>query len=51
MDISICIGQGLQRLPQMINIWVDTPLSRRRIERILSQVHRLSGRYLFQAFS
>jgi len=44
MNTSICIRQSLQLLPQIVNVWVDAPLSQ-----ISSQVCKLSGWYSFKA--
>jgi hypothetical protein len=49
MNTFIYIRQGLQRLPQMINISVNAPLSWRKMKGISSQVCKLSRWYSFQA--
>jgi hypothetical protein len=45
MDTFIYTGRGLQRLPQIVNVWIDAPLSRKMMKGISSQVCRLSERY------
>ena len=42
MDTSIYTGLGLQLLPHMVNVWVNTPSSQKTMEGISSQVCILS---------
>ena len=50
MDTSICIRQGLQRLPQMINIWVDTPLSEEELRKYYPKFIDFLGDICFKLF-
>jgi hypothetical protein len=48
MDTSIYTEKAHRLLPQMVNVWVDAQLSRRRMKGVSSQVYRLFRQYSFQ---
>jgi len=51
MDTSICTGPVLQLLHQMVNVWVDAPLSQKMMEGISSQVAYCLDDILFKPFN